>query len=253
MRIIYCCSINDYEIKTELLKNPDLTQTILTLESQKYFFYYSRLYEIKIKEKNPLYELFGSFQKYICIFSKIKDKNKFINELKTIENKICVKIEDLESNNIHIKKKKKLNKSNYYSFLMNNLDIKIEKRKMKETLALIPLKYIVLEIGKDNKTFSLMVLFPYIKDILKNSISKYESFEYFKQQKYLEEYQTFRIKSDQFEIACKIAINSNNILKLPAKEFIQIEVDKIISMDHINKYINERIDELLGIKKKKII
>ena len=64
-----------------------------------------------------------------------------------------------------------MNKSKYYSFLMNNLDIKIEKRKMKETLALIPLKYIVLEIGKDNKTFSLMVLFPYIKDILKNSIS----------------------------------------------------------------------------------
>ena len=50
-------------------------------------------------------------------------------------------------------------------------------------------------------------------------------------------------------MACKIAINSNNILKLPAKKFIQIEVDEIISMDHINKSINERIDELLGIKK----
>lgn len=249
MKVIYCCSINDYEIKTEFLKNPDLAETILTMSTQYYFFYYSKLYEIKIDDKNPLNELFGSFQKYLYIFKKLKNKNEIADELKSMENKIYEKIEDFESNNIQTFISKELNKSNYYTFLISNLDIKLDLAKIVETLTVIPLKYIVIEIDEDNKTFTLRPLFPYIKDTLKKGISKYESYEYFKQQKYLEEQQTFRIKSDYFKTACKIAIASNNILKLPEKDFIQIEVDEIISMDHINKSVKERIDEILGLKK----
>ena len=245
MKVVYCSSINNDNIREEILKNPDLTEIYLTQNSENYYFYYPKIYDIKIKDSNPLYEMFNYLPKYIFLL-KQNGENQYLETINTIKDKIYEKIENFESNNIQKFLSNNLNKSNYYSFLNKTQNTKISINDIKKIIGVFPLKYFIIEF--DTTHFIMKPIFPFISEVLESGISKNESDEYFKNSKYKENFQTCRIKADYFEEACKNAIKDDKIFKIPDDNFQIIKLEEISSMKKIYKSTLDIINEILGKK-----
>ena len=242
MKVIYCSSINNNEIREEILKNPDLNEIFLTEKNENYYFYYAKIYEIKNNIQNPIFELFNNFPKYIFILQK-NGEDKYFDTLKDISNKINTKIELFESNNLQKFISKGLNKSNYYSFLKKYMNIQIDINNYKEILFYFPMKYFILNLFQEY--IILSPIFPYLNYVFEKNITRDECYNYFREKKYLQDFQTFRIKADYFEEACKIAIK-DQIIELPDNNFKEMLLEEIVSMDNIKESLEDIIQKAIN-------
>ena len=245
MKVVYCSSINNDKIREEILKNPDLTEFFLSQENENYYFYFPKIYDIKIKDSNPLYEMFNYLPKYIFLL-KQNGENKYLETINSIKDKIYEKIENFESNNMKKFISQNLNKSNYYSFLNKTQNTKISINHIKSIIGVFPLKYFIIEL--ENTHFIMKPIFPFINEVLESAISKNESDDYFINSKYKENFQTCRIKADYFEEACKNAIKDDKIFKIPGDNYQIIKLEEISSMKKIYKSPFDIINEILGKK-----
>ena len=231
IKFILCSSINDEEIKEEVIKTIKFYKgmpTILNYQSQQFFFYFSILFQPRknINDKyNPIYELFNYLPKYKSQFSKIDNKEKLIESVKKIDNQIIGKI--LENNRLINRN----NLSGVFIIILNiiNDEFKYCPNSYDLLQNYIPFKYFNI-IFKENY-FKIKYAFPYLESILFSKISIDEADSFFINNKfsfipYLESY----AKSYYFEFAAKYRFKS---LINDYGEIKEIKVNKITEMTEI--------------------
>ena len=231
IKFILCSSINDDEIKEEVIKTIENFKgipTILNTMNQYYFFYFNSLFEPRINQAdlyNPINELFNYLPKYKSQFQKIKDKEKMKDELKVINSQIIGKILE-KNNNINLG-----NLSGIFIIILNKINDKFEYTPENYTILrrYIPLKYFILIFNENY--FEIKYAFPYVKHFLISQISISEADNFFLNNKYLFfQYLESYAKSYYYEFAAKFRFK--NLLQDfgPIKE---IKVNNITEMSEI--------------------
>ena len=235
IKIVKCSSINDKNIRKECLNGwmyYGRNFIDLKKENQQYYFYFSKIYNYKFKNKENHENIFRQFSyipKYIKKYKKAKnkDKTKFFEEnKKNIERKI-----DEFCENNQIEKSLLLSKLKYIIGKEFDYDV------FRIIIQYCPLKYYIVYFKKN--TFLIKPMFPFMQNIINYKLKEIECDNYFIKEKYkndliANEY----VKGDYFEAAAKFGLQK---LKLPGinkkfKKFRIITLNEIVSMD---KIINE--------------
>ena len=247
LKLILCSSINDKEIRDEVIKTIEKfggNPGSLNSYSQDYYFYfYKTLFKKRICENNPdlnkLLELFDYRPKYQFLFYESKSYFSTKNEIKThITEKIkefFAYEQDLDLCKVFLNIKNKIKeKFNYSSF--SNI---IEK---------VPLKYYILKLEKNY--FEIDYAFEFIQYIEKDNITQEECMKYFLNQKYeLDKSLDGHVKGEYFEMCAKFFMEFNNVLPVAIDN--KILVKNIVGMKMIKNEKND-LDKILYYSEKKI-
>ena len=227
-KFIICSSINEYEIKDEIIKVLNKfngVPSVLNTDSQNYYFYFDNLFYPRKNDKNKfnsVLQLFNFIPKYVYMFKKL-EFNNISNSINNIKNHIIQKILQTK---ISIKEE---DIGMYFLLIKNNIKINLEYTPENiKLLEYVPLKY--FQINFQNNYFHIDYLFPFISEILDSKISIDEVDNFFKQKKennisYLNSY----IKSYYFEFAAKFRIS--NLIK--NEKFEIIKVNEIVHMTKV--------------------
>ena len=254
LKLVQCSSINDNEIRDLLLptwfdffSNP----TRLEIKTQKYYFYYSKLYNPECK--TYLQKLFGNKRKYMKM---ITDKNNLIENC--LEEITTIIINQIKKFKKYEEDKNKLNFSDIdiediLIFLYKNMNTFFEKNLLLNYVSICPLKFFVIEFKEDK--FQISPLFPFLEHCLSKYIENSNCDDYFQKDKYKKlPFLTNSVKGEYFEFAVKKAINNKNILNIENIEnFKSVRVYDISKMNIIveNSYqdiINKLNEEIYNIK-----
>jgi len=252
LKIIYCSSINDNNMRDELLPTFIRFQNNLVdlnEETQDYYFYYSGLYEQK-ESDNILILLFNNKIKYI----NMVDENNYEESLKVVDEKILNKLKEFKQ---YQSKEMSINFYNLADILLFLKDILYEENSMNNLLEIVsicPFKYFIIDF-KDDK-FLVKPVFPYMEFFISEFIKEDDCTEYFKKEKYKKiSFLTNRVKGEYFEYAAKISLKQ--IIQKKYKINKEIYVDKIAEMNEITtpfkyflsnlkqKYLNKNKEEEL--------
>jgi hypothetical protein len=232
LKIVYCSSINDNEIRNDLI--PTFTkfkgQKIrLNINSQNYYFYYSELYK-QIKSNDLLYILFNNNMRYI----KIIQQKGFQSGAKIINNKINKKLKEFQQ--YQSNKDTIINNYNLADILLFLKGIINEKHSLKYLLEIIsccPLKYFILDINSDMDSFIIKPVFPYMIYFISDYLKNEDCTKYFKEEKYnILTYLSNKVKGEYFEYSSKLGLKKaiNNLFKQKTEE---VFVDQIATMTEI--------------------
>jgi len=241
LKVIYCSSINDNDMRDELIKtfikyNGNPNSGLLSVENQDYYFYYTDLYSPK-KNKSLSYKLFKSKYNY----SKLFDENNIKSSVKKINEKIDLKLSTFKA----YSNENQITNNNYSlsDILLFIKKILYKEQNMSQFLEIIsicPFKYFVLYIDIKNNKFMVFPIFPYMIYFINTYIKDKDCDEYFSKEKYKSlGFLSNKVKGEYFEFAAKKGIKE--ILKFPEIIQKEVHVDQIAEM---NKLTNE-IDELL--------
>ena len=240
LRIVYCSSINDNEIRDNLMPSFKKMQNksfSWNERTQDYYFYFIELYR-KNKSNDILYILFNNKVKYI---NMIKDHGyeeglKLVD--KNIENKL-IKFEKYRENiNMSIKN---YNLADILLFLKVIIDQKYPFNAMLEILSVVPLKFFMIDI-KENY-FIVKPIFPYMKYFISEFVKHKDSKEYFIKEKYKDlSFLSNKVKGEYFEYSAKIGLKQ--ILKSSYKIDKEVYVDQIAEMNELTTPLDNFISSL---------
>ena len=209
-RVVFCSSINDKNIREEVIKTWRIYKgnpPELNSKTQEYYFYYCKLF-FHEESKFLSYKLFHNKYKYI------KKAKKYKN-LDTIYNKIIDKLKDFHS--YHSDKMLShdiYNLNDIFIFLKSNINIKIPKYSFLEVVSLVSLEYFIIEINEDY--FLLEPAFPFINYCISRYINMKEWDDCFDDQKYLNiSLLSNKIKEENFEYSAIKALQDSEIIKFP--------------------------------------
>ena len=267
IKIIICSSINDKDIREEIIKSIQKNNTNplhLSIETQQYYFYFSNLLDktiimdnIQKKENEEYYEMFDYNPKYVFLLENSENINTEINK---IEN--------------HIKKKIKetFDYKNYsleaiFFFLSFKVNKNLNYTNDISVLNITPLKYFTLILEKD--FFQIKYTFKFIETISNNCLFNFDMDIFFQEKKYKNDPFFDGIKGDYFEASAKKyneeknifpenithELNVNNIIGLEESEndnnyylFSQksniLNEKNIKNDDEYNEYINKEIKNI---------
>ena len=241
LKLILCSSINNYDIRDEIIKtikeykgNPKE----LDEKSQYYYFYfYHNFFDKTINDNNnklnALYQLFDFKPKYIHLLSESKNNyKKCIDETKS---QIQKKIKEffMFENSLDICK--------ILLNIKNIINSKLSYDRDIEKLIKIPLKYYKLNLQEDY--FTIEYAFDFIQYIEKENITKEECDNYFKLDKYkIDKSFDGKVKGEFFEMSARFFIQNNNVL--PNKIDNIINVKNIVGMEPLLEV--ESIDNILN-------
>ena len=244
IKIVQCSSINDKIIRTECIDtwvHYGYNFIELNKDSQNYYFYYSKIYDLitKIKGSNDndddeIFRQFSYLPKYVYKYKKEKKtKNKF---LKDIKNHIDEKIEEFC-------KSHQIEKSLMLSKLKYIIREEFDYEKLNTIIHYCPLKYFIVYFKE--YTFKIRPIFPFMLNVIIYKLKESECDEYFKKEKYKKDsIVNDYVKGDYFEASVKFGLLN---LQLPKNEGYQIiTLNEIVSMDKIifdNDYFEEFDDE----------
>ena len=228
LQLIFCSSINNKDIRDEVIKTIERYKgnpPQLDDKSQYYYFYfYINFFNKKVEKDNklnPLFELFDYRPKYKYLLLNADNINHCITEIKS---KINEKIEEFFTFDndfdmckilLHIK-----NNINIRLSYDNDSDMNILKK--------LPLKYFIIRL-KSNY-FEIDYAFKFIKYIEKEKITRDDCDNYFKFKKYkTDKSLDGKVKGEYFEMSARFYIKSNDVL--PAKIDDILNVKNIVGME----------------------
>lgn len=241
LKLIICSSINNKDIKDEVIKTIEYYKgnpNNFDVKSQYYYYYfYMNFFNKKVENDNklnPLFELFEYKPKYKYLLLKAKNINECITEIKS---KINQKIKeffsydpDLDICKILLNIKNNINIKLYYD---NDNDMNILKK--------LPLKYFIIRL--DNNYFEIDYAFKFIKYIEKEIITKEECDNYFKLKKYkADKSLDGKVKGEYFEMSARFYIKLNDVL--PVKIDDIINVNNIVGLDPLLE--EETLDNIIN-------
>ena len=236
LKLIICSSINDKDIRDEVIKtityfkgNPkDLDHF-----SQYYYFYFAQnFFEKKSSNENELDDLIQLFDyKPKYKFLLLNSKN-IQNTIKDIKMKIISKI------NSFFSFEKDLDLCKILLNIKNKINSKLDYEQFSIIIQKVPLKYYTLKL--EEEYFEIHYAFNFMQVIEKDSITQKECMDYFQKKKYLLD-KSFdgKVKGEYFEMSAKFYIEYQNVL--PTKIDYKISVKNIVNME-----ILENEDNNLG-------
>ena len=230
LKIVYCSSINDNEIRDNLMptfKKMQSKSFFWNESTQDYYFYFIELYK-KNKSNDILYILFNNKVKYI---NMIKDHGyeeglKLVD--KKIENKLIKFEKYRENSNMS---NKNYNLADILLFLKVIINQNYPFNSMLEILSVVPLKFFMIDI-KENY-FIVKPLFPYMIYFISEYVKHKDSKEYFIKEKYKDlSFLSNKVKGEYFEYSAKIGLKQ--ILKKSSYKIDkEVYVDQIAEMNEI--------------------
>lgn len=240
IKIIICSSINNKDIQSEILKTIKKFRTNpeYNIETQDYFFYVNKLYQIEETNDNfyDIFKLFGFLPKYkYLIKENSKNKESLNKEIQKIIEQISKKIIEFYTNNY--------TESRIAGYLLYITSIVGQKIDFENPiLEYIPLKYFVLNLSDEG--IEIEYFFPSIQIIIKDLISKLISEDFFKKQNINQKNDDIfysKIKWIYFEYCAKYAIE-NQILLLNRNCEEKLTLKNIVNMDKIiDNHLNNSI------------
>ena len=242
LKVIYCSSINDKEMRDELIKSLIKYQgdlKTLSKDNQNYYFYYSQLYTPK-KSKKLSYKLFKDKYSY----SKLFDENKLSDSLKKINEKIISKLKIFK---VH-SEEKEISNNNYslsdiLLLLKKIIYTNQEMCSFINIISICPFKYFIIDINLKYKSFIIIPVFPYMVYFINDYVKYKDCDDYFLKEKYnINSFLSNKIKGEYFEYSAKIGIKE--ILKFPEEINDEIFVDQIAEMNRITNDFDEFLFEI---------
>ena len=236
LKLIICSSINDRDIRKEVLKtikyfrgNPkELNQF-----TQFYYFYFAQNFFEKVtsgdNELDKLLNLFDYKPKYK--FLLLNSNNKY-DTIKAIKNKIISKMINFFSFD------KDLDLCKILLNIKSNINLKLTYDQFSNIIEKVPLKYYILKL--EEEYFEIDYVFKFIKVIEKEKITQEECKNYFENKKYLID-KSFdgKVKGEFFEMSSKFYLEFQNAV--PKKIDYKISVKNIANME-----ILENEDNIFG-------
>ena len=226
LKLILCSSINDKDIKDEVIKtinNFGGNITELNLYTQDYFFYFPQNFFKKEisgnRELDELFQLFDYKPKYKYLLLNCKNNHE---EVEKIKNKIKNKVSGF------FKNEKDLDLSTILLNLKNKINVKYKYSQFSNIIKKVPLKYYILNFEKEY--FQINYLFELMKILEKENLTDKECTNYFKEHKYLL-YKSFDVKEEFFKMSAKFFIEINHVLPMVINE--KINVKNIVDMEII--------------------
>lgn len=232
LKIVYCSSINDNEIRNDLI--PTFTKFKgqkfdLDVNSQNYYFYYFDLYKQK-KSNDILFILFNNNMRYI----KIIQEKGFSSGKIVVNDKINKKLKEFQQ--YQRNKDTIINNYNLADILLFLKGIINEKHSLKNLLEIIsccPLKYFILDINSDIDSFIIKPIFPYMIYFISDYLKNEDCTKYFKEEKYnILTYLSNKVKGEYFEYSSKLGLK-NAINNLYNQKCEEVFVDQIATMNEI--------------------
>ena len=228
LKLIICSSINNKDIRDEVIKTIERYKgnpKKLDDKSQYYYFYfYTNFFNKKVEKDNklnPLFELFDYKPKYKYLLLTAVNINECITEIKTKINKKILKFFTYEQDFdmckilLHIK-----NNINFKLSYDNDSDMNILKK--------LPLKYFIIRLNSNY--FEIDYAFKFIKYFEKEIITREDCNNYFKLKKYkTDKSLDSKVKGEYFEMSARFYIKTNDIL--PAKINDILNVNNIVGLD----------------------
>ena len=233
LKLILCSSINDKDIRNEVIKtikyfrgNPKKLNEF----SQYYYFYFAEKFFEKKSSDNKLDKIFQFFDfKPKYKFLLINSEN-MINTIDEIKKKIIGKINDFFSF------EKDLDICKILLNLKNNINVKHDYTQFSNIIEKVPLKYYNLKL--QDEYFEIDYAFKFMQILEKENITQKECIDYFQKKKYLLD-KSFdgKIKGEYFEMSARFFLELNNAL--PQKIDNKISVKNIVNMEIFeNEYNN---------------
>ena len=233
LKLILCVKIDNGIIKDKVIKSIKINHgnpKILTKDTQKYYFYFSnlfnsdlliQLYNINKYNENSL-KLYKKFNYNLKYKKRLDDANNKKDELDKISNNIKNKI----------KKNCSFDSSHILYLLSSKIgkEIKYNKPEELEILYEVPFKYFNLTF-KEN-AFTINYNFPFIQELSKDWPKEQDILEYFQNEKYNDEFYG-KFKGEYFEDCVKIYINKWKDKIFPQKIMNCLIVDNIVNMQDI--------------------
>ena len=247
LKVIYCSSINDKEMRDELIKSFIKYQgelEALSEDNQNYYFYYSDLYTPK-RSKKLTYKLFKNKYSY----SKLFDENNLSDSLNKINKKIISKLKIFK---VHSQEKEITN----YNYSLSDILLLLKKIIYKKQemcsfiniISICPFKYFIIDINLKDKTFIIMPAFPYMVYFINDYVKYKDCDNYFLKEKYnINSFLSNKVKGEYFEYSAKIGIKEK--LKLPEEINEEIFVDQIAEMNRIANDFEEFLLEIEEMEK----
>ena len=211
LKLILCSSINDKDIRDEVIKTINTfgcNITKLNSNTQDYYFYFAEnFFEREIinnVEIDELLQLFDYKPKYKYLILNCENTHDKIEEIKS---KIKDKI------NSFFRYDKDLDLCKILLNIKNKINIKYEYSQFSNIIEKVPLKYYILIFAKEY--FQINYVFEFMKVLEKENITQRECNNYFKQRKYLLD-KSFdgKVKGEFFEMSAKFYINNKSALPM---------------------------------------
>ena len=226
LKLIICSSINDKDIRNEVIKTIEYfggNPKELDLISQNYYFYICQNFFEKKKCDNPeLNELFQLFEYKPKYKHLLKESNDRFNALNGIKLHVISKIKE------------------YFSFeqdfdlckillnIKNKINLRFEYSEFSNIVKKVPLKYYNLKLERNY--FGIDYAFNYMKYVEKDNITQEECMNYFLNKKYeMDKSLDGKVKGEYFEMSAKFFIEFNDVL--PAKIEHKIIVKNIVGIE----------------------
>ena len=241
IKIVYCSSINNTNMKDECIKswkNKITNSQELNEENQNYYFYYANIYsDFKFSQNESVISQITKIKR----FKKYYDANDSIDEkIRKTKNHITDKIQEFAKE-----------KNSTLDFVLINIKSLLNRKYKIEDIEFVldfcPIKYFLVEFD-DNQHFQIKIQFPFIKPIINRKLLNDEVLNYFKNKIYLRKLvESETVKGNYFEEAVKIGLQS--YINLPKKIDRSIEVNEIATMKEIDKndfdynYLEEEYEE----------
>jgi hypothetical protein len=227
IKLVFCSSINDHNIRDECCKAWNsfiwTNEIGLNENTQEYYFYYDKLYEKTNDKNDKLAKKFNGLSKYMKYYKDLKHNN--IIQEEEIDNfvikKTISKIEEFIAG-------KKITLDFALINMKNMINRKYEMSELNNIIKWFPLKYFVVQF-KENGTFKIKMLFPFLKKIINKTLDIKEIDSFFAEKKYLKtSIENDKVKGDYFESSVKIGLKNN--IKLPAEINSEVVLEEIVTM-----------------------
>ena len=234
LKLILCSSINDKDIRDEVIKTinnfgGNITQ--LNINTQNFYFYLAQNFFKKElsgnSELDALFQLFDFKHKYKYLLLNCKNTHDEVDEIK---NKIKNKM------NSFFKYEQDLDLCKILLNIKNKINIKYEYSQFSNIIEKVPLKYYILNFEKEY--FQINYVFEFMKVLEKENITEKECANYFQQRKYLLD-KSFdgKVKGEFFEMSARFFVETKNALPMAIDE--QINVKSIVGMEIIENEDNK--------------
>ena len=228
IKLVECSSINDKNMREECIKTWQMKgKNILdlTIDNQKYFFYFTNIYKniVNKDKEDKILKQFRYLPKYIHKFKKYNNYHQFYEDIR----------EHIDKKIDEFCKAYKMDKS----YLLTNLKYLINKEhaydKFNSVIEYCPLKYFIIVFTI--YSFKIRPIFPFILNIINYKLNEDDCDKYFRNVIYkTNTIENQYVKGDYFEAAVKYALQKI----LPKKKddddkYKIVKLNEIVSMDKI--------------------
>ena len=229
LRIVYCSSINDNEIRDALIPSfnkMNKEDFIWNEKTQEFYFYFIELYKQE-ESKDILFILFNNKLEYINLVKDLGNKECFKKVDAKIEKKLKKFKKYQEDINIPVNN---YNLADILIFLKTIINQELEIKNISYYISVCPLKFFVIDVKKD--TFIIKPLFPYITYFISEYIQKQDCREYFIKEKYKDlSFLSNKVKGEYFEYSAKLGLKKKLMLNYKIDK--EVYVDQIADMNEI--------------------